>query len=139
KVLKEEGPILLRDVDIIKNKLKSLDESISGKVVIGCNGLFHLSIVSIIKQYCISKYHRITLEFYYDTILKLKKDMDHKRADIYISLYCELNMENDFAIETFVHRNLMAFFSENHPLNSREKLSVKDLKGYPMVFWTKRA
>lgn len=138
-LLFEEGPSLIGQVKVLKEKLKGFDAESTGTIHIGCYGLFFLSLVSIIKENCYAKFPRIKLEFYYDRIKNINEDVANRRADIYISIHCELSHIENYETHSLIKRQLMVFLPKTHDLASLDTMSLSDIKNRPIAFWEEEA
>lgn len=78
------------------------------------------------------------LSTFCDKISRLDDDARRGKADIFVSLLCELP-KHGFTRRMLYERRTIALVPRDHRFAGRERIDVSDLRDEPLVFWKREA
>jgi DNA-binding transcriptional LysR family regulator len=76
----------------------------------------------------------VKLATFYDKVSRMGGDVRGEKADIFVSLRCELPKQG-YVRRTLLERHVIALTPLEHRLAQRDRISITDLRDEPLVFW----
>lgn len=139
RIVFNEGRRILEGIASLEARVHDQGQDARGTVRVGFYGLLqHLDIAHKLQKTLAQSHPQMKLLTFYDKISRLDDDAKKGKADMFVSLLCELP-KHGFARRMLYERHTIALVPRGHRLADRVRIDVNDLRDEPLIFWKRDA